>query len=82
MLYEVPLPPNQVVDIYAYTGIPIGTKILAQNVGRTLVGVKAPEDEIYTQLGLTLFAENDINDTGALALSSSLPGLLAVQVSP
>lgn len=81
MLYEVPLPPNQVVDIYAHTGIAIGTKILAQNIGRTIVGIKAPEDECYTQLGLMLFAENESGDTGALALSNSLPGLIAVQVS-
>lgn len=68
------LPPQQWVDLYAATGIPVGTKICVQNIGCFEAFLVTQEDEpvLYENHRILVRAEqatNEKGDSGAWALS-------------
>lgn len=89
-LQNIKLPANTWVDLYAASGIIVGTQIVVKNL--SIVGVKlnaqattptqtdANTDETgsYSPLGSFGSASNDVGDSGAWAYSHSL-GLVSVK---
>lgn len=60
------------MDLYAATGIPVGTQILVQNIGvcdvfLTSQAEEPTDDVAYQILERGEFARNDFNDAGAWA---------------
>lgn len=75
-LPNTPLPADVWVDIYAATGITVGTQILVQNIGVCDVYLASqaaqPTDETRRQVLLRAqFALNDFNDAGAWAICTA-----------
>ncbi len=90
-LQNIELQPNTWVDLYATSGIPVGTQITVENLSSTHVklnaGATQPTIEManasasgaYTPVTGYDSATNESGDTGAWAYSHSL-GLVNVKV--
>jgi hypothetical protein len=86
-LDDIPLPAGVEVDLYALTGITIGTQIEAQNVGTTDVNLYSQaatpviNDDGKQIIKRGQYMENDTGDLGAWAISPHSDGLLNVKVA-
>ena len=76
-LPDVILPANEWVDLYAATGIIVGTKINVQNTGAARVRLATSLTEPLSEMGpfiypdSSIMLQNDDGDTGAWALCKS-----------
>ena len=71
-LPNIPLPPGAWVDLYAESGVVVGTRILTQNIGVCDVFLTSqaaePTVDVAHQIALRgQFAVNDAGDAGAWA---------------
>lgn len=85
-LENIPLDISTWVDLYAESGIAVGTKLLVQNIGsnpvKIYVGATAPiVDDSYKVLPMWREATNETGDSGAWAKSLSTTGLINVAVA-
>lgn len=86
-LRTVNLPQGVQVDLYAATGIAVGTKITIQNTGNTRIRISESVAEPITSTGFNTvapdkFVNSAIIPIGLWALSpGSLGGLLQVEVA-
>lgn len=85
-LPNVPIPSDTPVDLYAATGITVGVKIEAQNIGCSDVRLYSQLAEAIVGDGQQVihrgeYMENDEGDSGAWAISSHQDGLLNVKVA-
>lgn len=85
-LANTTLPANTWVDLYADTGISVGTKISVQNIGSNTIKLST---KLTTPISSDGFAEltpgndqfdNDAGDSGAWAFSPIVIGLIQVRV--
>lgn len=87
-LPNIELPPNIWVDLYAATGIAVGTQILVQNIGVCDVylfsGPAMPDqgdNDMHQIITRAQFAKNDQGDAGAYAMCIA-GGLVNVRLPP
>lgn len=88
-LPNVILTPNTWIDLYAETGIPVGTKISVDNVGvndiyLTVQATQPPVNhDAYTIIRResAFSSANDEGDSGAWAYSPMVQGKLNVRIS-
>lgn len=79
------LPTSVWVDLYAATGLEVGTHIIVQNIGVADVylfaGAAEPaEDELHQIIKRGQYAINDVGDAGAWALCLYEDGRINVRV--
>lgn len=86
-LPNVVLPANTWVDIYAATGIAVGTKIIVENLGSApadlVSAATAPTQPVadgFNRCHQRQQKSNEDGDPGAFAISHNVDGLLNVQV--
>ena len=84
-LQNIKLPANEWVDLYAESGIAVGTQILTENLTQTpaklYAGATAPIDNLsFSRLMQYEEKINDVGDTGAWAKSEVVDGLVNVKV--
>lgn len=86
-LPNIPIPAGTFVDLYAESGITVGTKISIENVGaaeiRYFTRATAPSDPSSTGYQLLIpyaTKQNQTSDSGAFAWSIR-PGLVNVRVA-
>ena len=93
LLPNIPIPADTMIDLYAESGIAVGTKVRIVNVGADVVNlfVKATQPDFNTDgyiplppakvMGETAIAiENYTGDSGLWAYSQLTNGLVNVQV--
>lgn len=85
-LINIETTPDEWTDIYAATGIAVGTLIEVQNIGTSDVylctrATQPPRDfDGYNIIERGQFLRNEVGDSGAWALSVSAKGKINVRV--
>ena len=87
---NIPLPANTYIDLYDALeqmgfGMPVGTRLYVQNLGRDQIrlftkNVEPDDQDGYVILERNLQASNEIGDSGAWAYSLRVDGLINVRV--
>ena len=85
-LPNTPLPANTWVDLYAATGITVGTKLLLQNLGNSSIRLASsattPSGDGFKRVYSGSSAYNATGDSGAWAYSPVVDGVANVGEAP
>jgi len=81
---NIPLPADVQVDLYAATGIAVGTQIILQSIGADEVRLSTKATEPLSTDGYEVVprsyqAVNESGDSGAWAMSKGIEGLVNVR---
>ena len=84
-LPDVPLPKNTWVDLYAATGILVGTQIVVTNKGSSRIILQSKATTPTDLNGPTLAVDedriNEVGDSGAWAYSENIEGKVNVRAA-
>jgi len=85
-LPDIELPVNTWVDLYAQSGILVGTRIIVSNKGSSslILATSATEPTTLDGVPLETYKDriNESGDSGAWAYSGNVKGLVNVRIAP